>query len=207
MVAAAAPSVIRRRPSGPPEPSGLMTTRITGGSQRGQRLRSARGPGLRPTSERVRAAIFSMIGGAAVENARVLDLYAGTGAMGIEALSRGASWADFAEVHAGRCRDIRDSLLDMGLDERGRVYRARVEKALDLVDGDYGLVLIDPPYELDPWSNLMERLGTGRLLAEGAYVVAEHYQKRQLAEIYGGLVRVKSRRHGDTSISIYRAGA
>ena len=65
-------------PPGSPEPCGLMTTRITGGSQRGRRLRSARGPGLRPTSERVRAAIFSMIGGAAVEGARVLDLYAGT---------------------------------------------------------------------------------------------------------------------------------
>ena len=76
-----------------------------------------------------------------------------------------------------------------------------------MLDGDYGLVLIDPPYELDPWSHLMERLETGRLLANGAYVVAEHHQKHQLAETYGGLVRVKSRRHGDTSISIYRAGA
>ena len=184
-----------------------MTTRITGGSQRGRRLHSAKGAGLRPTSERVRAAIFSMIGRSAVESVRVLDLYAGTGALGIEALSRGASWADFAEVHAGRCRDIRDSLREMGLGERGRVYRARVEKALDLLEGDYGLVLIDPPYELDPWSHLMERLDTGRLLADDAYVVAEHYHKHQLAERYGGLVCVKNRRHGDTLISIYRAGA
>lgn len=184
-----------------------MSMRITGGSERGRRLRRARGKGLRPTSERVRLAIFSMIGKEAVEGARVLDLYAGTGALGIEALSRGASWADFVEAHAGRCQNIRETLHDMGLTGLGHVYRARAERTLDALPGGYGLVLIDPPYDQDPWATLMEMLNSGQMLGEGALVVAEHYQKHQLAERYGRLVRATARRHGDTSVSIYRTGA
>ena len=183
-----------------------MGIRITGGSARGRRLHPGRGPGIRPTSQKVRAAIYSMIGVQAVEGARVLDLYAGTGALGIEALSRGALAADFVEAQHRRCQDIRESLREMGLADRSRVFRARVERALDRVAEEYDLVLIDPPYDLDPWESLMGRLCEGRLLKEGAIVVAEHGRRRELAEVYGRLVRSKSRRYGDTSISIYRAG-
>ena len=183
-----------------------MGTRITGGSARGRRLRAGRGPGLRPTSQKVRAAIYSMIGVQAVEGARVLDLYAGMGALGIEALSRGAIAADFVEAQHRRCRDIRESLREMGLADRSRVFSARVERALDLVAEEYDLVLIDPPYDLDPWETLMGQLSEGRLLKEGAIVVAEHGRRLELADVYGRLVRFKSRRHGDTSISIYEAG-
>ena len=183
-----------------------MSTRITGGSERGRRLRSTRGTGLRPTSERLRAAIFSMIGPSAVEDARVLDLYAGTGALGIEALSRGAAKADFVEADSRRCQDIRQSLRQMGLAERGHVYRARVEKGWRTLDGGYDLVLIDPPYDLDPWELVMERLSDGQMLNPGALVVAEHRYKNSLAGGYGALVRTRQRRHGDSSISIYAAG-
>ena len=184
-----------------------MSARISGGSERGRRLRSPKGAGLRPTTERVRAAIFSIIGRDAVYGARVLDLYAGTGALGIEALSRGASRADFVEVNSRRCQAIRESLREMGLAEKGHVYRARAEKALHQVEDGYDLVLVDPPYNLDPWDLLMHQLDSGQLLNEDALVVAEHHQKSSLAETYGQLVQITSRRHGDTSISIYRAGA
>ena len=184
-----------------------MSTRITGGSERGRRLRSTKGTGLRPTSESVRAAIFSIIGRDAVEGARVLDLYAGTGALGIEALSRGASWSDFVEVDPRRCQEIRESLRQMGLTDRGHVYRARVEKPWHRLGDGYDLVLVDPPYDLDPWEILMARLDGDQILKQGALVVAEHHHKRQLAGRYGRLVQIKHRRHGDTSMSIYRAGA
>jgi 16S rRNA (guanine966-N2)-methyltransferase len=137
---------------------------------------------------------------------RVLDLYAGTGALGIEALSREASWADFVEVHAGRCKGIRDALRELGLDRQSHVYRARVEKALDLAGGGYGLVLIDPPYDLDPWDFLMDRLNSSVLVNDNALVVAEHRHKRQLAERYGRMVQITTRRYGDTAISIYQTG-
>ena len=184
----------------------MMGTRITGGRERGRRVRSTSKSGLRPTTERVRAAIFSMIGPDAVGEARVLDLYAGTGALGIEALSRGASWADFVEMHAGRCKDIRESLSQMDLADQAHVFRMKVERALDALRGGYDLVLVDPPYDTEPWEQVMERLQSARLLNEGALVIVEHYRASKLAERYGGLLRRTQRRHGDTSVSIYRFG-
>ena len=181
--------------------------RITGGSKKGQRLSPYRRADLRPTSEKVRAAVFSIIGLAAVQGARVLDLYAGTGALGIEALSRGASWADFVEVSSGQCRGIRNSLRELGLTDQSRVYQARVEKGLDIVQDGYDLVFADPPYSHDPWDTLMYRLGGGELLNEGAQVVVEHFHKRTLAEAYGRLTRLKARRYGDSAVSIYMIGA
>ncbi len=180
-----------------------MTTRITGGSHRGRRLRSSGGVDLRPTSEMVRGAMFSIVGPDTVVGARVLDLYAGTGALGIEALSRDATLADFVEVRSSRCREIRENLAQMGLADRGRVHRARVDTALDSLQGGYGLVFIDPPYDSDPWAALMGRLGEGDLLVEDAIVVAEHRSNTELADSYGRLARTKLRRHGDTGISVF----
>ena len=184
-----------------------MTTRISGGNERGRKLRASKDDGLRPTSERVRAAVFSIIGLGAVEGKRVLDLYAGTGALAIEALSRGAEQADFVEAHSGRCENLRQSLRDLGLSDRGRVHRAKAERAVETLEGKYGLVFADPPYDLDPWEAVMGSLGSGRLLDDDAIVVAEHRHNRELAERYGKLTRITSRRYGDTSVSIYRAGA
>ena len=181
-----------------------MSTRISGGSRRGRRLRSTRGAGLRPTSESVRSAIFSLVGPDTVQGGRVLDLYSGTGALGIEALSRGASWADFVEANVGRCRSIRENLVDLGLDRQGHVYRARVERALDTVDGGYGLVLIDPPYDLDQWDSVMAKLDSGDILIDGAVVVAEYSAASSLADDYGRLALVTTRKYGDTSVSVYR---
>ena len=124
-------------------PAGVVT-RIAGGVLRGRRLRVARSKGLRPTSERVRAALFSILGAEAVEGARVLDLFAGTGALGMEALSRGAVRADFVEVHGGSCREIRRSLDELGLGETGRVRRGAVPRALDGLEGGYDLILAGP---------------------------------------------------------------
>ena len=124
-------------------PAGVVT-RIAGGVLRGRRLRVARSKGLRPTSERVRAALFSILGAEAVEGARVLDLFAGTGALGMEALSRGAARADFVEVHGGSCREIRRSLEEFGLGETGRVHRGAVPRALDGLEGGYDLILRGP---------------------------------------------------------------
>jgi len=183
-----------------------MSTRITGGSERGRRLHSSRKVGLRPTSEKIRAAIFSIIGRGAVEGTRVLDLYAGTGALGIEALSRNASWTDFVETHPGQCQDIQNSLRELGLESRARVYRTKAERALDVLVGRYGVVLIDPPYDQDPWTSLMGKLARGQSLEETAIVVAEHHYKFHLAENYGRLARITNRRHGDTSVSVYGVG-
>ncbi len=182
-----------------------MTTRITGGNLRGRTIRSPKGSDLRPMASRVRAALFSMIGADAVRAARVLDLYAGTGAIGFEALSRDADFVDFVEGNSTRCQAIRTGLREMGLTDRGRVYRADVVRGLDLAEGPYDLVLADPPYDDDPWDSLMARLSTDQLTNDLALVVAGHRAGRLLADAYGRLAIWRTRSYGDSAISIYEA--
>jgi 16S rRNA (guanine966-N2)-methyltransferase len=183
-----------------------VVTRIAGGVLRGRRLRVARSKGLRPTSERVRAALFSILGAGAVEGARVLDLFAGTGALGMEALSRGAARADFVEVHGGSCREIRRSLEEFGLGETGRVHRGAVPRALDGLEGGYDLIFADPPYDLEDWRGLMERIGDGKLMSDAGLVAVEHSSRRPLERAYGRLVRREHRTYGDTALSIFGIG-
>ncbi len=179
---------------------------------------------LRPTTEKVRAAIFSILGGQ-VEGARVLDLYAGTGAMGLEAISRGAASADFVEGDARACSTINANIRSLGYDDLARVIRARAEKAVvsrasllgsragvgSNIAGQsgrpYDLVFIDPPYDDDPWDDLMNGLSAGLnggpLLGDDATVIAEHGSDRTLAASYGRLSLGRTRRYGGSSISIY----
>ena len=180
-----------------------METRISGGSRRGRKLRSHRGVGLRPTSEKVRSAIFSLIGPEAVNGARVLDLYAGTGALGIEALSRGAESAEFVESDPNRCRYIRRAVEDLGLADRSRITRGKVERVLQTMRERFGLVLADPPYRADPWDMVMNGLQGGESLERGAVIVAEHAGTYEMEDRYGDLVIWKRRRYGDTAVSIF----
>ena len=108
------------------------------------------------------------------EEARVLDLYAGTGALGIEALSRGAAWAAFVEANGRRAQRIRESLRELSLTEKSSVHQSKVEDALDTMPGRYDVVLADPPYRMRGWDRLMIRLSEGELLEEGANIVIEH---------------------------------
>ena len=150
-----------------------MTLRITGGEHRGRRFSLPRGSDLRPTSDRVRGAIFSILGSIlgvdAVQGARALDLYAGSGALGLETLSRGAAWVDFVEANVRRCRLISDALATLGVSERGKVHNGRVERLLGTLEGGYSLVFADPPYALDDWQVVMEALNRQGMLQQGAW--------------------------------------
>ena len=181
-----------------------MTVRITGGVHRGRRLRLPRSANLRPTSDRVRSAVFSILGADSLQDTLALDLYAGSGVLGLEALSRGAAGAVFVEADARRCRHIRDALAALGLPDRGSVHNGRVERVLGtLSGGGFGVAFADPPYALTDWQPLMGLLNREGLLAEGAVVVAEHRHDTGLADEYGGLALLTRRRYGDTAISIY----
>ncbi len=185
----------------------LMETRISGGSKRGHKLRSYGGAGgLRPTSEKVRSAIFSLIGPESVNGARVLDLYAGTGALGIEALSRGAASAEFVESDPARCGHIRRAVQDLGFGERSRITRGKVERILRTIEAGFHLVLADPPYGLKPWDSVMEDLSKRNTLEREAVIVAEHSSAYEMTDSYGELNIWKRRRYGDTAISIFRNG-
>ena len=185
-----------------------MTTRITGGDLRGRLISAPRARGLRPTPERARAALFSMLGDAAARGRRVADLYAGTGALGIEALSRGAAWVDFVEANARLCAALRARLADWSLDDRAKVHRGRTLKVIETLAGGYDLILADPPYDSGEAARLLDRLRSPGLLANGGVAVLEH---RAGAEIIppdgGGLTLKTTKTYGDTAITALSFGA
>ncbi len=190
-----------------------MSTRISGGKNRGRRLQLPRGR-LRPTTERVRAAVFSILGDRVV-GATVLDLYSGSGAMGLEALSRGALRADMIERDGRACSTIEANIKSLDYGDRATVVRARAESVVGSPanrggreksgrdEGAYELVFIDPPYDDDPWRDILNGLSEGSILSRGAVVVAEHRTNLRLADSYGRLVRTSTRRYGDSSISMF----
>ena len=179
-----------------------MSVRIIGGKLGGRRLRGE-GKGLRPTTGRVRAAIFSVLG-ESVAGASVLDLFAGTGALGIEAISRGAARADFVEADRRRAEQIARCLEDLGVREMGEVYRGRVERVLRGLAGRYDVVLIGAPYDLRTWDELLEEIDDTGIVGPGGVVVAEYRHGTDLQERYGALARSDSKRYGDTGVSVYR---
>ncbi len=177
--------------------------RVIAGAAKGHPLRAPKGQDTRPTSDKVRGAIFSMLASMGVEApARVLDLYAGTGALAIEALSRGAEHADLVEVSPGACAAIRDNLQRTRLAERARVLPARVERALERLEGPYDLVFLDPPYAAGVPGVLAELAARG-LVDANAVVVYEHSRRTTPPATIGSLRLYQTRCHGDTCVTIY----
>jgi len=142
---------------------------------------------------------------------RVVDLFAGSGALGIEALSRGAAWADFVERDAGARRVLEENLAALGISESGRVWPLELPRGLARLEGALrraDLVLADPPYGGAEARQLLEALGAGGPWRPELRVVLEHHAKDVVPEVAGGLVRVRERRYGETMVSTYRpAGA
>lgn len=183
-----------------------MTTRITGGTHRGHRLRTPTGPGLRPTSERVRAALFSIIGAEAVDGKRVADLYAGTGAIGLDALSRGAAWVDFVESNRRLCGELTERLRSWSMHTRARVYRGRVLTMLRRLPGGYDLVVADPPYSSDELPGVVNSLQSSRLVNPGGLVVLEHRTGSNVEYATGRFELETTKRYGDTALTVLSAG-
>ena len=183
-----------------------MATRITGGILRGRVLRSPAVAGLRPTSERVRAALFSIIGSDAVEGKRVADLYAGTGALGLDSLSRGAEHVDFVEQSGRLCSAIREHLRRWSLTTKARVHRRKVLNRIDSLPGRYDLVIADPPYGSSEIERLVARLQSARLVKPGGVVVLEHRSDNVQDYAVGRFSLETTRKYGDTAITVLSAG-
>lgn len=145
-----------------------------------------------------------MLAGVGLEGARVLDLYAGTGALGIEALSRGAAWADLVERSPAQCRLIRRNLEAAGLKQQARVWCMTVERGLGVLNGPYDFILADPPYGQGGVEAMLARLGGGAWLSAEGVLILEHSRHDELAEEYGSLRLWRRRRHGDSCLSLYR---
>ena len=180
-----------------------MSLRVAGGTARGVPLAAVKDKGVRPTSERTRSALFSILAAYGLEGCTVLDLYAGTGALGIEALSRGATWADFVEKSTNQCRIIRQNLKAANLDERAQVVCSPVKRALERLQGPYRFILADPPYESEEIEALMTRLSEASWLEPGGLVVLEHSVRKQPREAFASLNLMQTRRYGDSCLSLY----
>jgi len=177
-----------------------LEVRVVAGQYRGRRLASPRGPDTRPTQDRVREALFSILG--SVAGLRVLDLYAGSGALGIEALSRGAADATFVDSDAASVKAIRTNLEAIGAPS-ARVFRAEGRSFLRGAarHGDtWDLVLCDPPYRLAP--RLGQALGPllVPVLGTGARIVCESSVKHPLRL---DLPVIDERRYGDTTLVLH----
>ncbi|MDB4927790.1 MAG: putative Ribosomal small subunit methyltransferase, partial [Myxococcaceae bacterium] len=182
--------------------------RVIGGTWGGRRLLGPpRGAETRPTSDRVREAIFN-IAAARIEGARVLDLFAGTGALGVEALSRGAAHATFVECDRGLCQTIETNLENLECDAaRYAVLLRDVRRAFKQAAGPFDLVFIDPPY-----GHLLEREALAALAAPGvlapdALVVVEHASRETVGPppaLADAFAAPDTRAYGDTSVTLFR---
>ncbi len=180
--------------------------RITAGEYRGRRLRSPRGSETRPTSDLLRQAIFNVVG-PRVAGARVLDLFAGTGALGVEALSRGAAEATFVERDRAALASLQGNLTDLALSARARIVPGDALAAIAALAraGDrFDCVLIDPPYAGDLARQCVETLAPGGILSENAVLLVQAFHKTDLPERAGALSRAWQRRYGETRLTLYR---
>lgn len=180
--------------------------RVIAGLARGRKLRSGGGVEVRPTPDRVKEALFSIIA-ARVPGASFLDLYAGYGGVGIEALSRGARRAVLVEKSDRAARLAQVNLETTGLAAAGRVVTARVEEALPRLErkGEkFDIVFMDPPYDIPSLDRLLDAVSASRCLNPGALVILQYGQKRAVPARVNSLAQVDLRHYGKTSLAFYR---
>ena len=187
---------------------GEVVIRVIAGSAKGTRLHGATGRNLRPMLDRVKESLFGLLTGR-VEGERVLDLFAGIGSLGIEALSRGASHADFIEQHRATARSIGENLARAHLADAGTVRVARLPAGLAAARGPYGLIFMDPPFRID--NRLLEglfRLILDRgLLEEDGLLVYRHSPHASYEPPASEWSLADRRDYGDSIVSIYGRAA
>lgn len=181
--------------------------RVVAGAAKGRRLRAPPGRALRPTADRVKEALFSIVQSRFdLVDAALLDLFAGTGALGIEGLSRGARYAVFVERdHAAR-RVLDANLTACGLAARARVLPLAVQRAITELAGRgerFGGVLMDPPYGQGLVEPVLVQIGAAGVVEPGGWVAVEHHVDEAPAEAYGALRLTAQRRYGKTAVAVF----
>ena len=184
--------------------------RIIAGKFRSRRLASLRGHEIRPTSDRLRETLFNVLtpgSPAALEGSVWVDLFAGTGAVGIEALSRGAAMVYFIDSSKDAVELIRHNLQSLGIDRNFQVLQQKAERAISELDRQQvrpEFIFLDPPYaKKDAYQQTLWTLGNS-LLTEKSLVIAEQERKNDLADEYEGLRRIRKLEQGDAALSFYR---
>jgi 16S rRNA (guanine966-N2)-methyltransferase len=181
--------------------------RIIAGALKGRRLVTPKGDTTRPTADQVRIALMDTLA-PRLPGARVLDLFAGAGGVGLEALSRGAAETVFVERDARAVAALRENIEALGVKTVARVERGDALRALEALyrGGErFDVVFLDPPYDAGLVETTLETLGGGGLLLPEGWVIAQHFTKRAPAERIGNLFAFRTRRFGETTLTFYRA--
>ena len=184
--------------------------RIIGGTARGRRIKAPRGSTIRPTADRVREALFNILP-RDLSGKRVLDLFAGSGSLSLEALSRGAASALLVDESAEAAGLIRGNLETLGFTDRARIWTVPAGKALSRLAREgpgydatgYDAIFLDPPYDGGWVNRTMALIARAGILHAAGAAVAEHGVRERVEEKYGGLVRRDHRRYGDTVLSFF----
>lgn len=179
--------------------------RVIGGEAKGRKLNILKGRAVRPTADRVKEALFNILR-EKILGAEVLDLFAGVGNLGIEALSRGAKRAVFVDKGSACARIIRNNLDSLDFHDRAEVYQEKVDKTVRWLaqrGRGFNLVFIDPPYGSDLAERTLRNLTESHIVEEKGVIVIEHHRKRIMPREVGGLKLVRDERYGDTSLSFY----
>lgn len=179
--------------------------RVIGGALRGKRLCHIRGLAIRPSTDYLRESIFNILAGEA-EDAAVLDLFAGTGSLGLEALSRGAATAVFVDKAAQAIKALTRNICACCLEKRSIILKRDVLRGLNFlksIDHAFGLVFIDPPYDRGFVEPTMQLLGRAGLTSDGATIVIEHSRREVLPEKVASFVLSDQRHYGKTLVSFY----
>jgi 16S rRNA (guanine966-N2)-methyltransferase len=178
--------------------------RVVSGEARGRKLRAPKSQGItRPMADKIKEALFSVLASLGVEYDRVLDLYAGSGGVGIEALSRGASWCDFVDRDSHAVRAIRENLEHVGFAKRGKIHLVPVLTVIRAAREPYDMVLFDPPYADPDIILTLEALSYSHAVRDGTIVAVGHSPRVDLPERIGRLVKLRGRCHGDSCFSIF----
>ncbi|MFP4020152.1 MAG: 16S rRNA (guanine(966)-N(2))-methyltransferase RsmD [Halanaerobium sp.] len=176
--------------------------RIIAGKAGGLKLKSLKGRDVRPTLDRVKESMFNIIA-FYLPGTEVLDLFAGFGSLGIEALSRGAKRADFVEINKSHLKIIEDNLKKAKLYEQAALYKQDVYVYLKTCSQKYDLIFMDPPYEKKMTAEAVELIVEKNLLKEDGLIISEKSASEKAAE-FDGLSIIKNKRYGNSLLTIYK---
>ena len=180
----------------------MGTLRLTGGTLRSRSVRAPSGRAVRPTPARVKEALFSILG-TRINGANILDLFAGSGALGLEALSRGAAHATFVEAHRPTATALRRTVAELALGDRATVVAQPVERAAQMLDGRYDLVFADPPYAQPYPAGAFAALRRRGAIDTGSLVVYEHSARRPPPDD-PAFVLERTARYGEVALAFLR---
>lgn len=185
---------------------GVWNLRIIAGDAKGRRLLSPQGRETRPTSDKVKESIFNILGDR-VPDAEVLDLFAGTGNLGLEAISRGAKSSVFIDINRESIKIIHENIKLLKYEEYCEVYNNDSFSALNILGRRgirFDIIFVDPPYHKDIVPRVLDKIIETSVLKEYGIIVAEHDSRDEVPDRASNLIRYKSSVYGDTTISFYK---